>query len=64
MIRNLSGWHLIIVAFIVILLFGSSKLPELARGVGQSLRILRREVADGDGEHTGARSAEPAASDD
>lgn len=51
MIGNLQGWHLLIVLFVVVLLFGSTKLPGLARSVGQSLRILRtetREHAKGD----------------
>ena len=41
---NLNGWHLIIVLFIVLLLFGAPKLPALARSVGQSMKIFRSEV--------------------
>ncbi|MFF2390572.1 twin-arginine translocase TatA/TatE family subunit [Agromyces sp. NPDC058104] len=44
MVANLSGWHLLIVLAIVLLLFGAPKLPALARSVGQSMRILRKEV--------------------
>ena len=33
----------IIVAVVVVLLFGSNKLPDLARGLGQSMRILKAE---------------------
>ena len=32
-----GGWELIIVLVIVLLLFGSKKLPELARGLGKSI---------------------------
>jgi sec-independent protein translocase protein TatA len=46
MLRNLSAWHVIILVGVLILLFGANKLPELARGVGQSLRILKSEVKD------------------
>ena len=46
MLRNLSAWHLLVVAGIVVLLFGSNKLPDFARGVGQSLKILKSEVKD------------------
>ncbi len=35
---NLAGPDLIIIAFVVTFLFGASKLPELAKGVGQAIR--------------------------
>lgn len=41
---NLSGWHLLIVLAIVVLLFGATKLPALSKSVGQSLRIFRHET--------------------
>ncbi len=39
-----TGPHLIIVAVVLILLFGATKLPALAKAVGQSARIFRSEV--------------------
>jgi sec-independent protein translocase protein TatA len=39
-----TGWHLIIVLALVLLLFGAAKLPALAKGVGQSVRIFRGEM--------------------
>lgn len=45
MLRNgLEPWHLILVAVVVILVFGSKKLPEAARGLGKSMRILKAEA--------------------
>jgi sec-independent protein translocase protein TatA len=45
MLRNgLEPWHLIVVAIVVIVLFGSKKLPQAARGLGQSMRILKSEA--------------------
>lgn len=44
MLQNLTGWHALIILGIVILIFGSAKLPALARSVGQSLRILKAEA--------------------
>ncbi|TAL44881.1 MAG: twin-arginine translocase TatA/TatE family subunit [Salinibacterium sp.] len=41
---GLSGWHLVIILVIVLLLFGAPKLPALARSLGQSMRIFRGEV--------------------
>lgn len=45
MLRNgLEPWHLLVVAIVVIVLFGSKKLPEAARGLGKSMRILKSEA--------------------
>ena len=48
MLANLTGWHALLILAIVLLVFGSSKLPALARSVGQSVRILKDEVAEGE----------------
>lgn len=49
----LSGWHLIAILFLVLLLFGAPKLPALAKSLGQSMRILKKEVrTDADGTET------------
>ncbi|MGW4277571.1 Sec-independent protein translocase subunit TatA [Streptomyces similanensis] len=45
MLRNgLEPWHLLIVGVVIIVLFGSKKLPEAARGLGKSMRILKSEA--------------------
>ena len=44
MFANLSGWHLLIVLAVVLLLFGATRLPALSRSVGQSVRIFRSET--------------------
>lgn len=48
MFGNLSGPTLLVILFIVLLLFGAPKLPALARSLGQSMKILKKEVAPGD----------------
>ncbi|RYF38124.1 MAG: Sec-independent protein translocase subunit TatA, partial [Comamonadaceae bacterium] len=40
----MSPWHWAIVALVVVILFGSKKLPDAARGLGRSLRIFKSEV--------------------
>ncbi|MFJ6211750.1 Sec-independent protein translocase subunit TatA [Streptomyces sp. NPDC092296] len=42
--NGLEPWHLILVLVVVVLLFGSKKLPEIARGLGKSMRILKAET--------------------
>lgn len=44
MFANLTGWHLIIVLAIFVLLFGATKLPALTKSVGQSMRIFKNEM--------------------
>lgn len=41
---ELSAWHWAVVVLVAVLLFGSQRLPDLARGVGRSVRILRAEL--------------------
>ncbi|MFI9168138.1 Sec-independent protein translocase subunit TatA [Streptomyces lincolnensis] len=64
MLRNgLEPWHLLIVAIVVIVLFGSKKLPDTARALGRSMRILKSEAKamKEEGEE-GAESVDPAPS--
>lgn len=52
--------ELIIIAVVLVLLFGAKKLPEMARGIGRSLRILKSETAklrDDDDDET--KTAQP-----
>ena len=44
MFANMSGWHLLIILAVVLLLFGATRLPALSRSVGQSVRIFRSET--------------------
>jgi sec-independent protein translocase protein TatA len=39
-----SPWKILIVAVVIIVLFGSRKLPVAAKSLGQSMRILKKEV--------------------
>ena len=39
-----SPWKILIIALVIIVLFGSRKLPHAARSLGQSMRILKTEV--------------------
>ncbi|MFE9610856.1 Sec-independent protein translocase subunit TatA [Streptomyces sp. NPDC006012] len=45
MFRNaLEPWHLLILVAVVVLIFGSKKLPDTARALGKSMRILKSET--------------------
>jgi sec-independent protein translocase protein TatA len=63
MLRNgLEPWHLIVVAIVVILIFGSKKLPEAARGLGKSMRILKAEAKAMKSDEPTAASGSPSSS--
>jgi sec-independent protein translocase protein TatA len=44
LIGDLGTPELLIILAIVVLVFGASKLPELARGSGRALRIVKAET--------------------
>jgi sec-independent protein translocase protein TatA len=39
-----SPWKVLIFAVVILVLFGSKKLPDAARSLGRSMRILKAEV--------------------
>jgi sec-independent protein translocase protein TatA len=41
---ELSAWHWLIVIGVFVLLFGAQKLPDMARNLGRSSRILKAEL--------------------
>jgi sec-independent protein translocase protein TatA len=47
-IFGFSGSELLIVFLIVLLLFGGSKLPSLARGLGQSIKEFKKASREDD----------------
>lgn len=38
----------VIILAVVLVLFGATRLPALSKSLGQSIRIFRKEVKDGD----------------
>lgn len=44
MLSDLKGWEFLILAGLVVLLFGGKRLPDAARGLGRSLRIFKSET--------------------
>jgi sec-independent protein translocase protein TatA len=46
----LSPWHWAILAVVVILFFGTKRLPDAARSLGKSMRIFKSEIKELHGE--------------
>lgn len=37
-----SGWELIVIVLVVVLLFGGRKIPEMMKGLGQGLKEFKK----------------------
>ena len=44
--NSLKPWHLLVLAIVFLILFGSKRLPDYARSLGRSLRIFKSEVQE------------------
>lgn len=42
----LQPWHIVLVVVVFLVLFGSRKLPDAARGLGRSMRIFKSEISE------------------
>lgn len=56
-----SPWKILIVAIVILVLFGSRKLPDAARSLGRSMRILKTEVQGMHEDESAPAQAAPAA---
>ena len=58
---NLRGPELLVLVLIILLLFGAKRLPDVARGLGRSLRIFKAETKDLQGADAPEATDAPAA---
>ncbi|GAO10054.1 Sec-independent protein translocase subunit TatA [Streptomyces lydicamycinicus] len=68
MLSNLRAPEIILILVVIVLLFGAKKLPDMARSLGKSARILKSEAkamkkegGDADGGATSGTSSEASA---
>ena len=55
-----SPWKVLIIAAVVLVLFGAKRMPDAARSLGKSMRILKTEVQGlHDDDQARATSADP-----
>ncbi len=65
MFRNgLEPWHVAVLVVVVLLLFGGKKLPEMARGIAQSLKVFKNEMKSPDDGSAAKPEEKPSGSDD
>lgn len=43
---RIQPWHVIVLIVVIVLVFGANRLPDVARSVGQSLKIFKSEMKD------------------
>lgn len=56
---GLSATHLLVVALVVLLLFGGNRLADLGKGLGTGLRQFKQGLADDDSSPDQARQSAP-----
>ena len=59
-IGGLSPMELIIIVGVIVLLFGSSKIPQLMRGVGSGINEFKKGLKEGDEAAKAGDVAKPA----
>jgi len=45
-LQNLGAGEIIIIALVVLLLFGGKKIPELMKGIGKGVRSFKEGISD------------------
>jgi|TARA_B110000467_G_scaffold45514_1_gene41690 sec-independent protein translocase protein TatA len=43
---GIGPWEILVILFVIILIFGGKKLPELARGLGLGLKEFKKATKD------------------
>src|SRR5262250_1019623 len=57
-----NPWHILIVLLVLVLLFGSAKLPKAAKSMGEAMRIFKKEaqkLGDDDPQQTAQAQVAP-----
>ena len=39
-------WHMIVLLVLVLVVFGSSRLPDIVKSVGQSMKVFKKEIKE------------------
>ena len=60
-LQSLGPMEIFVVVFIILLLFGAKKLPELARGMGKAMKEFKKATKDVEDDIRTAMEEEPEA---
>ncbi len=50
LVFGLGGWEILIIALVILLIFGGAKIPELMKGLGKGIRNFKEGIKEGDEE--------------
>ncbi len=56
---GMGPWELLVVFFVILLLFGAKRLPEIAQGMGKGIREFKKSMKDTTDEIKGSLDGEP-----
>lgn len=62
-IMNFSGWEIILVVAVLFLLFGASRLPQLAKSLGQARNEFKKGLKEADAEEAEEKEKQLASAD-
>ncbi len=48
MLGGLGMWELLVILFIVLIIFGAGRLPEIGRGLGEGIRNFKKSLKEPD----------------
>lgn len=57
-IQNLNAWEITLIALVFLLLFGAKRLPDLAKGIGKSIREFKKATSEAEETFRSAMSEE------
>jgi len=52
---SFSITHWIVILAVVVLLFGAKKIPELAKGVGQGIKVFKKAIKEDEAKESAAQ---------
>ena len=55
---NIGGFELMLIAVIVLLLFGAKRLPEVGASIGKGIREFKRSISDTQDQITGTGTSQ------
>ena len=56
MVFGLGGWEILIIALVILLIFGGAKIPELMKGLGKGIKNFKEGIKEGDEENEGGEA--------
>lgn len=57
MLAALSAVHVMIIIIVLILIFGASRLPSIAKNIGKSAKVLKQELNELQDDNSSTRSS-------